>query len=306
MVRSDRNYPDVYFGRPGALFKLPYPRGDMDKSFESQTYDFATAVGQHIVSRMVGGSRAYTVSWNALHVDNFAKVEQYWTGMMGQGPWVFIDPSIPNMLLPNQASATNLFGDARTFSASLGVISSNTVASQTHRTGATRSLRWLFSSAPGVSTPTLTLTAPYRSWFGYPVVPGLDYRFSAWLKPDGTVDSNITASVKLEWLTSSGSSVSVISSSSTAITAWQRLSAGGVAPPTAAYVRPTVVLDGSTIAAGGSFYVDELLLEQDTVVNDWAPGTGLRPVEILSLPDTVPFNARFRKGVTMTLRELVP
>lgn len=306
MVRADRNYPDVYFGRPGSLVKLPYPRGEMDKSFQRQVYDFETATGQHIVSTMVGGSRPYTINWNALHADNHALLEQYWTGMMGQGPWVYIDPSILNMLLPNQASATNLFSDTRNFTANLGAISSNTVATHIHRAGATRSLRWLFSSAPGVSTPTITLGAPYRSWFGYPVVPGLDYRFSAWLKPDGVVDTSITAAVKLRWLTPTGTDLTLLTSGDTPVTAWQRLSVGGVAPIGAAYVRPTVVLDGSTVAAGGSLYVDELLLEQDTVVNNWASGTGLRPVEILSLTDTIPFNARFRKGVSMTLRELIP
>lgn len=304
MVRSDRNYPDVYFGRPGQLIKMPWPRAGLTKPFDRQVYDFLTGSGMHQVSSLIGGSRQYTVAWRALHADNHALLGQYWTGSMGQGPWVFIDPSILNMLLPNQASATNLFADTRNFTVTLGALSSNSTATQVHRTGATRSLRWLFASAPGVSTPTLTLSPPYRSWYGHPVVPGLDYRFSAWLKPDGVIDTSITAAVKLRWLTAAGADLTLLTSGDTPVTAWQRLSTGGVAPAGAAYVRPTVVLDGSTVAAGGSLYVDELLLEQDTVVNNWAPGTGLRPVEMLDLTDAVPFNARFREGVTMTLREL--
>jgi hypothetical protein len=63
---------------------------------------------------------------------------------------------------------------------------------------------------------------------------------------------------------------------------------------------------GSTVTVNGSIYIDEPMLEQDTVLNDWAPGTGLRPVEILSLTDSVPFNARFRQGASMVLRELAP
>lgn len=307
MVRADRNWPDVYFGRPGSLLKLPYPRGDMDKPFERMTYDFSTATGQHIVSTMVGGSRPYTVSWNALHVDNFALLEQYWVGAMGQGPWAFVDPSVSNMLLPNQASTTNVFGDTRGFTVnSLGALSANVTASQIHRAGATRNLRWLWSSAPGATFPVLTLTPPYRSWYGYPCVVGLPYTFSGYLKPDGVIDTSITVALKLDWYNAAGTQIDETSGGDVVITGWQQLSVTKTAAPAGAvYVKPIAVVTGSTVAAGGSLYLDELLLEQDTVVNTWAPGTGSpRPVEILSLPDTVPFNARFRKGVTMTLREL--
>jgi hypothetical protein len=79
-----------------------------------------------------------------------------------------------------------------------------------------------------------------------------------------------------------------------------------VAPAGAYYCRPIFVATGSTITVGGSIYIDEPMLEQDTVLNNWAPGTGLRPVEILGLSDSVPFNARFRKGISLVLRELAP
>jgi hypothetical protein len=77
------------------------------------------------------------------------------------------------------------------------------------------------------------------------------------------------------------------------------------APAGAAYVKPVWIVTGSTVAAGGSLYIDEIMLEQDNVVNSWAPGTGVKPVEIVSLMDTVPFNARFRVAPVMTLREVV-
>lgn len=303
MVRSDRNYPNVYFGRPGSLVTLPWPRDGIDKPYERRTFDFATATGNHIVSVMLGGSRIFTLGWKALHLDNYRMLEQYWLGTMGPGPWALIDPSMPNLLMPNQSSTTNLYADARHFSVNQGSVSSNGTASQIHRTGATRSLRWLFTSA-GSSFPVLTMTAPYRNWFGFPAMIGLPYRFSAWVKPDGIVDAAMTVSLKLQWLNAAGGLIDELSSGDIPVTAWQQLSVGGVAPALTAYAKPTVVLTGSTVAAGGSLYVDELLLEQDSVINTWAPGAGIRPVEILSLPDNVPFNGRFRKGVTMTVREL--
>jgi hypothetical protein len=276
----------------------------MDKGFDRRTFDFGTAAGQHIVSTMLGGSRVYSLAWNALHLDNYRLIEQYWLGAMGSGPWALIDPSMPNMLLPNQSSTTNLYADTRHFSASLGTLSSNGTAAHVHRTGATRSLRWLWSGAPGATFPTLTFTAPYRNWFGFPGVPALPYQFSGWTKPDGTVETSITLEFKIQWLDSAGALISEITSGAVANTAWRQYSVGGVAPAGTAYVKPLVYVTGSTVLAGGSLYVDELQLEQDTVVNNWAPGVGLRPVELLSLSDPVPFNSRFRKGVTMTAREL--
>lgn len=307
MVRADRNYPNVYFGKPGSLVTMPYPRGGIDKSYDRDVYNFGTASGQHIVSSMISGSRAYSIAWNALHVDNYDRLAQYWVGMMGVGPWAFIDPSISNMLLENVSSGTNKFMDTRGWGTPThGAISSNNNAAQVHRTGATRSLRWLWVSAPGAVTAVLGLSSPYRSWYGYPAVPGLSYAFSSWIKPDGTVDASITGSVRLRWIGPTGTQLSEITGGDVVTTAWTRHSVVGVAPAGTAYVQPVWVVTGSTVAAGGSLYIDEPLLEQDSVVNNWASGTGLKASEILGLSEGVPFNAMFRKNIELELQELAP
>lgn len=304
-MRADKNYPDVYFGRPGYLIQMPYPRGGIARGYERAVYDFATAGGQHIVSTLGSGSRPIELNWNALHVDNYAKVEQFWTGMMGRGPWALVDPSVTNMLLPNVASATNFYADARGFAVSVaGALSSTTQASQVHRTGATRSLRCLWASAPGAVTPVISMTPPYRSWYGLPVVVGKSYAFSFWAKPDGVIDTSITLSARMRWYGPTGSLLSEITGGDIATTAWTRHSIVGVAPAGAAFVSPVVTITGSTVAAGGSLYLDEFLLENDTVLNPWAPGTGIKAVEILGLTDLVPFNASFRQNCTMVVREL--
>lgn len=309
MARTYKGRPDVYFGRPGALVRLPWPRGDMDRSYDRLTFDFQTGGGQHMVSSLSSGNRSYILTWNALHVDNYRYLEQYWTGAMGVGPWVFIDPSMQNMLLPNQASATAQFNDARTWSTAAtnhGTPSSNVNSAHIHRAGAPRSLRWLFSVA-ATTSPKLEMTYPYRSWPGYPVVPGLSYVWSAWAKPDGIVDSAITLSIRMAWYDSAGVIIgSQVSGGDIAMTGWTAHSVIGVAPSNAAYVKTYFVATGATITTGASIYIDEPNLEQDTVLNGWAPGTGLRPVEILGLPDHVPFDARFRTTLAMTLRELTP
>jgi hypothetical protein len=308
MARAERQVPAVYFGRPGALVTLPWPRGDQDRSYERLTFDFPTGSGQHMVSSLVGGSRSYAVNWNALHVDTYAAVEQYWTGNMGSGPWAYIDPALTNLLRPNQASSTNAYYDTRhwtTLGGSSGSLFSNSTVAQIHRVGATRSLEWRFPVA-AATNPELNFAYPYRSWFGFPVVPGLSYAWAAWVKPDGTIDTSITAQMKIKWVDAAGVQVTDIGDTAAAVTGWTRRSLIGVAPAGTAYAQPRFVLTGATITTGGSLFVDEPLFEQDTVLNNWAPGGGIRPVEIIGLNDSDPFETRFRKSPTMLLRELAP
>lgn len=308
MVRAFRQVPSVYFGRPGGLLQLPWPKGDVDKPYTRQTFDFLTGTGQHFVSMLTGGARTYTVHWAALHLDNYRMLDQFWSGAMGGGPWAYIDPSAPNLLLPNQSGPTNVTSDTTymstiTGAANEGTLFSNSTSTFIHRTSARRSLQWQFTTAP-ISAPVLQMETPYRNWYGIPVVPGLSYAWSGWLRPDGTIDTSITASLRIRWLDAAGSQLSESSGTVTALTTFTQLSVIATAPGGAVYARPVCVVDGTTVTTGGSLYLDELLFEQDTVVNSWAPGTGCRAVEILSLPDTAPFEARMRKGIDMVLQEL--
>lgn len=312
MVRANRIKPNVYFGRPGSYVTLPYPRGDIDKSYERQTFQFVTGSGQNVVTSYPQGSRPFTLTWNSMHADNFARIEQYWTGMMGTGPWVFVDPSAGNLLLPNQASATSTLRDTSEWSTqgtTAGVLASNSDPAFIHRAGAPRSLRWQFTTGPLVTRPTLVAAAPYRNWPHWPVVQGLPYTYSLWVKTDGVVDVAIGINMRLRWLDSAGAFISDsgnpgFPSYTTVTGSWVRLFVTGTAPVNAYYVQPAPIVDDTTVTLGASLYLDEFLFEQDNVVNDWVPGTGMRPVEIVSLSETAPFDARWRKGMSLTLREV--
>jgi hypothetical protein len=307
MVRASRYWPDIYFGRPGAMTKLPWPRGGVDRPYEKLVADFVTGSGHHLVTSTPSGSRLLTLNWNALHQDNYGLLAQYWYGAIGIGPWALADPSVSNMLLPNQGSTTSHLYDTTGFKTSDGLAASGSLLSGTsliQRTGAPRSLQWSFPVTAG-TTPTLLLNAPYRNWYGYPVVQNLSYAWSCYLAPDGVVDSSITASVRLRWLDASGGFISEATSTTTAVTTWTLLSAIGTPPSNAVYCQPAILLTGATITTGGSLFLDSMQLEQDTVVNPWAPGSGMRAVEITSLTDTVPFDAKWRAPITMVLRELV-
>jgi hypothetical protein len=310
MPRSERQVPAVYFGRPGAFISLPWPRGDLDKPFTRQVYDFLTGSGSHFISKSPDGARTGVVNWNALHLDNFNLIDQFWTGANGSGPWAFIDPSVPNLLLPNQASATATTYDTTGFATStgatnMGTLLSNTSPSFIRRAGSPRSLRWQFTVGAAAS-PQLNLASPYRNWYGIPAVPGLPYTFSVWGRPDSIVDTAITLSAQMLWTDAAGATLSTATSGNINMNSgYVKLTATGTAPANTAYIQPVLVADGATITTGASIYLDEMMLEQDSVANTWAPGNGCRAVEITSLADIVPFESRMRRNCTMVYQELV-
>lgn len=312
MARSGRQVPTVYFGRPGQLLPLPWPRGDMDRGYERQTFDFLTGAGSHAVSSLASGSRAYTLSFNALHEDTFSNLEQFRIGANGPAPFVMIDPSAPNLLHPNVAAATGILNNVTgflTFTTSIagdnGTPSSNVDPTFIHRAQGWRSVRWRFLVAP-TTFPTLGVAPMYRSWPAYPVAPNLSYTFSSWVRPDGIVDNSITCAMKIEWQDITGTPIGAqINGGDTVLTgAGQRLFVTATAPSNAAYIRPIWVATGSTITLNSSLYIDEPILEQDSVVNVWAPSSGVRPIEIVGLTETAPFDARFRSSIQLQLREL--
>jgi hypothetical protein len=312
MPRSSRQVPKLYFGQPGKTLQvLPWPKNGIEKAYERQTFDFLTGGGFHQISSLAGGSRPYNLSWDTLHIDTFSMLEQYRVGANGPGPWFLADPSAPNLLPPNVASATGLYGGSTydwllpTATAGQGVLSGNKLSQYIHRNNGWGSLQWKFATTPD-SVALLVPLPQFRNWYGQPVVAGLPYTFSSWITVDGTVETNATVSLRLGWLDATGAQLSETAGSSTAITTWTRLSVvNATAPPGAVYCEPRWRLDGTTMAAGGSLFIDEPLWEQDSALNSWAVGTGIRAVEITGLTDQVPWDARFRSnGITLNLREL--
>ncbi len=307
-MRASRQVPKIYFGAPGKLQTLPWPKNGLDRVYERQTFDFLTGSGLHQVSSLTAGSRQFNISWDTLHVDTFTLLDQYRTGANGPGPWVLIDPSAPNLLPANVAAAGGVTATTAewftpTATAGQGAPATNKTTSYIHRAAGWTSMGWKFTSAPD-AVAVLSARPQFRNWFGHPVMPGLSYVFSSWVTVDGTVETNATVSVRLGWLDSTGAQLSESAGTSTAVTGWTQLSVIATAPAGAVYVEPRWRLDGTTMATGGSLYIDEPVLEQSSTLNAWAMGTGIRPVEILSLGEGVPFDVRWRTGTAMTLREL--
>lgn len=308
MAIVDRIVPDIYFGRPGALETFPWPLGGMQRPYERQVADFLTGSGAHRVNKIVGGSRLFTLNWDNLRYDTYARLEAYVAGHMGTGPFVLLDPSAINLLTVNQSSATSERNSATGFTTSAtnhGTPGSNSSSTHIHRAGAPRSLRWEFTVA-AATNPLLEVTTVYSGWHGVPVRVGDSYVFSAWVKPDGTVDGSIQVEAKIQWRNAAGATVgSEASGGVQTVTGWTRLVATAAAPVGAVYASCRLVAVGSTITTGASLYVDELQLEVGSAVTDWRPGTGVYPVSILAMGDAAPWASTWRTGPALVLREVV-
>jgi hypothetical protein len=311
--RAGRYEPPVYFGAPGALVQLPWPRSGINTPYERQIFDFVTGSGGHRVSSLIGGSRQYGVNWDALHQTTFDKVNQYWLGTMGPGPFVFIDPSRPNMLSPNQSAASSVWNDTTgfgKFSDADGYITSNSNMTHVHRPGGTRSVRWNHTNSPAWTPfPGMLLKTEYPTWPGIPFVAGLPYTFSFWVKPMDDVGTSQVAA-KIFWLDSTGAEISNTTSGDITVTGgvWTRLSVTTNSAPAlpSMFMEARVLCVASTLTAGMSFYLDELMLEQSATLNDWAPGAGIQPVAMTNWQEDVPWvDAMFRVSPGLVLREVV-
>lgn len=305
-MRGYRTDAPVYFGLPGQLISMPSPRGGMAAPVDREVFDFESGSGGHRISTLVGTSRSYALTWAALHQSTFDKINAYWVGAMGPGPFCIIDPSRPNLLTVNQAAATAQWNDATDFTlggVNHGTLSSNKTTTQIHRTYGVRSLQWLFSGSLA-ATCIVSMSSPYALWPGVPVLPSVSYTFAFWCKPDGVVDSSITAGATITWYDVTGGVISTSTLAGVAVTAWTQKVLTATAPSTAAYGLPAITVTSSTVTSGGSLYVDELVYEQDSVANEWAPGTGVYPVGITNWTEAVPFDALFRVSPVLSLREV--
>lgn len=307
-LRAEKQVPNIYFGRPGSLVSFPWTKNDVSKTYERQTYDFLTGSGNHQVSQTVSGSRLYGLQWEALHYDNFAKLEQFYVGAMGSGPFVLVDPSVANLLPANAAAAgclsRNIRGILTTGGTSNGTLSHQTDPAFVHRVGAPGSFRWLFT-VTAATTPTLSFVPNFRGWWGIPSIPSQAYTFSVWARADGTIDSAIDLGLSITFRKVDGTTSTTTSSGNVTLTAtWQRVTFTATAPSDGAYVHPSINALGSSITTGASIYLDEPQLEYGATVNDWAPATGVKPVQVMALADVVPFSAFMRRDVQLQLREL--
>lgn len=292
----------IYLGRPGDLAVIPHPRNGVQRPRTRPTAVFGTGQGTARVSTVVDGARQYVLSWAQLQYATYSLLEAFHQGHEGPGPFALLDPSQQNWLLPNQASATSVVNDTDNFSVSGSGYTLSSDAT-VYRRGP-RSLKVAIAYAS--QTGTVTLDPPTTSWYGVPVVDR-DIVFSYWAKGAGS-DPTVILIPTLTWYDTAGSSLSTSTGTPTVTTSadWTQMSVTDSPPASAAYVGCSIVTSAGSISAASVLYLDQLQLEQGTAPGTWYPGTGVRPVQVVSLTDSWPFRSHdLRDQVTLTLQEVV-
>jgi hypothetical protein len=290
----------MYFGRPGALFEIPHPRGGVRGTRTRATSTFQTASGGARVGKSAGGARQYTLAWESLWYETFAALESFDQGHEGLGPFALIDPGRINMLTVNQSSATSALNSTDNFTVAGSGSSLTSVSDQFDR--GPRSLAWNFAFA---SSGELTLDAPAIDWPGIPVVEDVELTFSFYYKGAGA-DAVMSVVPKLSWLDVDGEALSTTSGSTgtSNSSAFQTASVSGTPPANCAYVSCEVDVTGQS--DGSILYLDRFQLEAASAVSTWRPGTGVLPVTVISLVEEWPWEAStYREAPTMILQEVV-
>jgi hypothetical protein len=269
----------LYFGRPGALETLYLPRGGVESPRIRLTNTFQLSGGGTRVTKMLGGRRVYSLNYQSLDQATFDTLHGYHQGHEGPGPFCFLDPGQRNLLTVNQSSSTAESNSTSNFTVAGtgGTIASSTTA---HR--GPRSLLWSFSvSAP--ASALLYLDPPAADWPGIPVVDRpLVFWFYA--KASGTA---VTLTARLDWLDEDGAAVSSTSGTPVSVgtSDWSQVSVTGSPPATAVYVNCSVVGTSATIAANDAVRLSEFMLHEGSTPEAWTTGTGVHPVQPVSLED---------------------
>lgn len=292
----------IYFGRPGSLVSLPHPRGGVRATRDRPTTVFRTGAGGARVSRMVTGRRQYTINWDALTRDTYSTLEAFDQGHQGPGPFALLDPGRRNMLTANQSAATSVTNDSDNFTVSgSGYTASSD--STLYRRGP-RSLK--ISAAYASQSGTVTLDSPTAEWYGVPVVSSRSLVFSYYARGAGS-DPVVTLTPRLAWYSTAGVNLSTSSGTPTATTSasWTQMSVAATPPASAAYVLASIAVSGGTLSASAALYFDELQLEEGSSAGTWYPGTGVFPVQVVSLVEQWPFyHPDLRDGPVMVLQEV--
>jgi hypothetical protein len=273
---------DVYFGRAGQLRKLFNPSGGMIATRNLGTSIFPTASGGARVQRQLDATRQYSLNYGALGRENYDWLAAFAEGHFGVGPFVLLDPGRRNLLTANQSSGTSTSNDARQFTVTGtgGSLSSNA----TLTTPFPHVLKWSFATS-SPATAKLVLDKPSTIWPGIPIIPRPYVFWCMVLGSGGTVDFVMT----IEILDLAGNVLSTVNSSTitSSLTVWQMcmvraLSVG----PTACWIRCSINPTVGTIAAGDALFLTAMMLNEGIVPDpQWAPGTGVYPVQVVSLPE---------------------
>jgi hypothetical protein len=294
---------NIYFGIPGSLLTVPQPRGGISALRSRLATPFQLGSGGQQYWRTLSGKRTYQLGYQSLDYATYVQLHAFDQGHNGVGPFAILDPGQRNQLTANQSAATSLTNgtDNFTVSGSGGSASSDSGA---YLRGP-RSLKWAFSITNPASA-LLSLDSPAGEWPGIPVV---SRSLCFWCYAKAATGS-VTLQTKLTWLNAAGVVLSTSTSNATAASSgsWTQVSIADSPAVGAAYVNCSVAASGASVTAGEAVYLDEFMLNEGTAPDSaWTAGTGVVPVQVVSLGDTQPwFYPDFRSAPGLVLQEVGP
>jgi hypothetical protein len=114
----------------------------------------------------------------------------------------------------------------------------------------------------------------------------------------------------MQYLSSTGSVLGTGTGNATVAVSgsWTQATVSGTPTTGSAFLNCSIAGSGASIASGEAVFLDQFMLNEGSAADSsWSPGTGVIPVQVLSIADTQPwFYPDFRAGPGLTLQEVGP
>lgn len=279
----------LWLGPPERLLALPDPDPGMSATVTRPTAEHTLLGGGRVIDIAPSGRSTFTLRWQRLTDDEYAILEQVYSGATGPGPFLLLPADLRwNYLSPVQGAATSATTDTTGWSVTGG----EQLASTGPDVGAVlrgpRSLRW---SLPSPTTSGRLAVSPPSGLPGWPAVPGLAWTWSCAARMGTTTGITVQAAAVLRWLDSSGADVSASSGPTVAVSPgiWAAPAVSAIRPATARYLLPEVRVEPATVTAATNVYLDTPQLFTGAAITEWVPGRGLPTVAFAELADRYPW-----------------
>lgn len=266
-----------YLGRPGALRALPSPNGPVSGPLSMGDASSTSLSGATTTYGRLYPKRSFSLPYDHLLPGDADTLMGFYTKLYGYGPYVFVDPSVRNVLRLDTAAC-----GARSNAAHGWAVATSLAAGTGPPTGAPDSgvLVWSSPAAGAV----LSAAADVSSSLAPVWLPAEFCTVSLYV----TCSSAKSVTLQLAGYNSAGTLAAfALTSTATVGTTWTRLSVtaapadAGLTAASVVYVVPRLVVGAS---APSSISVAGAQVEYADAATAWQPGYGSPRVVITSTP----------------------
>jgi hypothetical protein len=277
----------MYLGPLGMIQTLPEPEQapTIERAQEGGIHQLLS--GHRAVDDTLFRPRNWTLSWEVLTEEEFSLLSSIRQKAFGPPPFALIDPQQRNYFTGNQSGGGDPLGTTEGWALVSGT--SLGVSRAQQHTGL-KSFQWIVTAnnqdviSGAATTVTGALTDLYKD---IPVVPGLVYMVSMWVRPNA---ASTSLQMRFAWHDRTGAFISTTGAATNALTAntWQQIQSTSTAPTNAAFVR--VRLTATTVTTNPTtIWFDDAMLEQNNAVSNWAIGQGPAWVGPFAIHDSYPW-----------------